>query len=377
MNQNQFFNTIAEHHEKGFPFVVYRKPNGVSLKAILQNDDVAYKTESFDDSGFVFAPFNSENDTILIPIRHSKTIEIPYVSSTLESNTSKINQKAKDSTNEAKLFHINLVDKAIKEITKDNIFEKVVISRKEIVKTSKTDSIQLLKKLLNKYKKAFVYCWYHPKIGLWLGATPETLLKIQGNQLSTMALAGTQQYKDTTEVVWKNKERVEQQIVTDFIVDKIKPLVKQLSIGKTETLKAGNLLHIKTELRGVLEKDRSNLKNVLLALHPTPAVCGIPKVKAKQFILDNENYNREFYTGFLGELNIKEKITRNNNRRNVENNAYNAIKMVTNLFVNLRCMKYTDTDVTVFVGGGITKDSIPENEWEETVNKTLTVKTIL
>ena len=124
MNQNQFFKTIAEHHEKEFPFVVYRKPNGFSLKAILQNDDVEYKTESFDDSGFVFAPFNSENDTILIPIRHSKTIEIPYVYNTLESNTSKIKQKTKDSTNEAKLFHINLVDKAIKEITKDNIFKK-------------------------------------------------------------------------------------------------------------------------------------------------------------------------------------------------------------------------------------------------------------
>lgn len=377
MDQEQFFSAITTHYTKALPFVVYRKPNTISIKAMLQNDDIIYKTENFNDSGFIFAPFNSENDTILIPVKNSEVIEAKYISNPLESNISEIITETETSINPAKLFHISLVDNAIKTIVADNAFKKVVISRKEKVKTSKTDAIQLLKKLLNKYKKAFVYCWYHPKIGLWLGATPETLLKVQGNQLSTMALAGTQQYKGSTEVIWGNKESVEQKLVTDFIVDNITPLVKQLSIGKTETLKAGNLLHIKTELRGTLEKDKKNLKAVLLALHPTPAVCGMPKIKAKQFILENENYNREFYTGFLGELNLKENITRNANRRNVENNAYNTLKTVTNLFVNLRCMKYTDTEVTVYVGGGITKDSIPEKEWEETVNKTLTVKTIL
>jgi isochorismate synthase len=377
MSQDHFFTTIIEHYNNKLPFVVYRKPNTNPVKGLLQKDNNIYKTEHFTESGFVFAPFNTENESILIPLEHSEVIETKYASDELYNNISESVKGNKNTSEATKDFHVNLVDKAVKAIDEEVVFKKVVISRKEVVKISEDNPIKLFKKLLDSYKTAFVYCWYHPNIGLWLGATPETLLKVQGNQLSTMALAGTQKYKGTMDVIWLDKERTEQQLVTDFIVDQVKPLVSSLSIGKTETLKAGSLLHLKTELRGLLEKGNNNLKNIVLALHPTPAVCGMPKAKAKQFILDNENYNREFYTGFLGELNIKEHITRNNNRRNVENNAYNTLKTVTTLYVNLRCMQYKNAEIILYVGGGITKDSIPEKEWEETVNKTLTVKSIL
>jgi len=112
-------------------------------------------------------------------------------------------------------------------------------------------------------------------------------------------------------------------------------------------------------------------------LHPTPAVCGLPKDAAKQFILKNENYNREFYTGFLGEINIKTSISRNSNSRNVENNAYAAVKTVSNLYVNLRCMQISNQEAIIYVGGGITKDSNVEAEWEETVQKALVIKKVL
>ena len=91
-------------------------------------------------------------------------------------------------------------------------------------------------------------------------------------------------------------------------------------------------------------------------LHPTPAVCGLPKEEAKQFILDNELYNRDFYTGFLGELNLKGQ---------------------TNLYVNLRCMQLKDNRISIYVGGGITADSNAENEWEETVIKAKVMKNAL
>ncbi|WP_313791385.1 chorismate-binding protein [Lacinutrix neustonica] len=112
-------------------------------------------------------------------------------------------------------------------------------------------------------------------------------------------------------------------------------------------------------------------------MHPTPAVCGLPKATAKQFILENENYKREFYTGFLGELNCQERTSRNTNRRNVENNAYNLVNTVSNLYVNLRCMQLSDVQASIYVGGGITKDSMPKKEWEETVNKAETMKKVL
>jgi len=95
-------------------------------------------------------------------------------------------------------------------------------------------------------------------------------------------------------------------------------------------------------------------------LHPTPAVCGLPKNEAKSFILENENYDRKYYTGFLGELNS-------------DVNGINT----SSLYVNLRCMEIAKDEAIIYVGGGITKDSIPEKEWEETVRKTATMKKVL
>ena len=94
----------------------------------------------------------------------------------------------------------------------------------------------------------------------------------------------------------------EQQFVTDFILENLKNVTSEVAVSSPYTLKAGNLLHIKTDIEGVINEN-SNLKEVVSVLHPTPAVCGLPKDKAKDFILENEGYDREYYTGFLGELN--------------------------------------------------------------------------
>ena len=135
-------------------------------------------------------------------------------------------------------------------------------------------------------------------------------------------------------------------------------------------------MHLQTKISGLL-KPENGLQSVIAKLHPTPAVCGLPKENAKQFILKNEDYKREYYTGFLGEINIKQAKTRNTNRRNVENNAYGSVKTISHLFVNLRCLQIKDNQALIYVGGGITKDSVPENEWEETVAKSKTVKNLL
>ena len=112
------------------------------------------------------------------------------------------------------------------------------------------------------------------------------------------------------------------------------------------------------------------LDNLINKLHPTPAVCGLPKEEAKDFILKNEGYHREFYTGFLGELNMPAEEGIKDNKS-------------TSLFVNLRCMKIQphskggNNSAIVYIGGGITKDSDPENEWKETVAKSEVMKKVL
>ena len=116
---------------------------------------------------------------------------------------------------------------------------------------------------------------------------------------------------------------------------------------------------------------------MLESLHPTPAVCGFPREKAREFILENEYSDREFYSGFLGEINLKQEVKRSSNRRNQENQAYASILNQSQIFVNLRCMKLVEGEAEIFIGGGITADSNPTAEWEETVNKSYTIKSVL
>jgi len=332
------------------PFVVYRKPNKDYVKAIIQNnDDIHYFTDA-KQSGFIFAPFNSNEKTIVFPLANSNYIEAKYSENSIAINTKRVNSP----TTEDKTKHLDLVLKTLNFI-KTKQSEKVVISRKEKLKIPNFSFIKTFEKLINTYKSAFVYVWYHPHVGLWLGATPEQLVTIKNKLFETVSLAGTQSYKDTLDVTWGLKELEEQQIVTDYIESCLKPLVDKLSVAETTTLRAGNLLHLCTKVSGNL-KSNNDISVLLNALHPTPATCGLPRDISKQFILDNEGYNRDFYTGFLGEMNLDNE---------------------TNLYVNLRCMKVENTNLFLFLGGGITKDSVAENEWYETIEKSKVIKRIL
>lgn len=386
MVSDEFFEQIKAQLEHQLPFVTYKKPDTSVVKGLLQIDDTLHYSRDFTESGFVIAPFDADKDSFLLPFENAAMLAFDFIWSNdmgKSHNSSYIN-------NNQKQCHINLVQKGI-EAVNDNRFKKVVLSRCETVDTLDVDPIALFKRLLRTYPTAFVYCWYHPKVGLWLGATPETLLSIRGNRLKTMALAGTQAFKGSTDVVWKEKEKEEQQIVTDFIVESlrdsvgsIEPLVgsvnyrnPNISVSEQHTVRAGNLLHLKTDIELIIEAGTRVLKPILNALHPTPAVCGFPKDEAKTFIIQHEGYPREFYAGFLGELNLKETITRNTNRRNVENNAYGVSKIVSNLYVNLRCMQIKDKKIHIYVGGGITKDSDAQLEWEETVHKSQIIKRVL
>lgn len=375
MTSEVFFKHIENQFNNHLPFVIYRKPNDLKAKGLLQNTSNLFFTEEFTEKGFVFSPFDDSESTILIPSEGSETIFFNDLIPETSKQETFSSIKSGSVSSESKEFHINLIKKGVEAI-KNDVFKKVVLSRQEAVNYSETNPISIFKKLLNKYKSAFVYCWYHPKIGLWLGATPETLIKIEGNRFSIMALAGTQDYKGTLDVVWQNKERQEQKFVTDFIIDNLKPAVENYKISDVETVKAGNLLHLKTMISAQL-KANINLKKVISVLHPTPAVCGLPKLSAKQFILKNEGYNREFYTGFLGELNFETKIAPRSGRRNIENRAYAVTKKSTQLYVNLRCMQIKDEKAIIYVGGGITESSNADSEWQETVSKSLVIKSIL
>ncbi|MFK8059826.1 MAG: chorismate-binding protein [Polaribacter sp.] len=350
------FDKINDFYSKNLPFVGYRKPNSDKVAAFFMNSDELYFTSKFTERGFVFAPFNSEEKAILFPKENAEFIKENIVFDDIfnlkdTSFVDKITDKES---------HLYLVEKALDEINKNEI-KKVVVSRKEDVYFTDFELLTVFKKLLKTYKNAFVYVWFHPKVGLWFGATPETLLHISKDNFKTMSLAGTQVYENSEQVVWKPKELEEQQLVTDFIENQLKPIAVNLKIDKTETVKAGNLLHLRTRVEGKL-KTNSNLKELIRSLHPTPAVCGLPREMAKNFINKNENYERTFYTGFLGEINVQDS------EFNTQSSQF---------YVNLRCMRIEDKIASIYVGGGITKDSNAKKEWEETVSKSKTMKKVL
>ena len=378
INEVEFYQKLRNQISEKKAFVVYRKPGNTLVEAYLQDSKETYFTKDLSESGFVFAPFNSEAETYIIPSEESERIEYEFlaVDSNLKMDEGP-NSIDFEYMEETQKRHENLIQKGINRI-KDGDFKKVVLARTEKVQVYDPDPIRILKNLLNKYPQAMVYLWFHPETGYWLGATPETLLKVERNRFDTMALAGTRVFQGETDVEWESKEVEEQLFVTDYILETLEDLpgIQNIQASRPYSARAGNLLHICTDIRGQL-KNPEDLNQLIKALHPTPAVCGLPKQKALNFILENEEHSREFYAGYLGELNVKKEQKRSSNSNNQENQQFVAISKQTELFVNLRCMKLKDGNARIFVGGGVTKDSNAADEWMETVNKSQTMKAVL
>jgi isochorismate synthase len=259
-----------------------------------------------------------------------------------------------------------LVAKAIAYINAGEA-EKVVASR---VTTAPLpggfDPTLLYAELCVRYPHAFVSLVAIPGIGTWLGASPETLLTIDDAGVSTMALAGTQRRPEhlaLDEIGWGRKEIEEQEMVSAYIRSFFRRAgVRALHEQGPQTVAAGNIVHLQTNFRAELAMfDRLSLANGMLdELHPTSAVCGMPKDAALQFILDHEGYHRSFYSGFLGPIHMP---------------AHGQTE--SHLFVNLRCMQLAEKEASLYVGAGITADSDPVAEWHETELKAQTMLAVL
>ena len=343
-----------QHFDMNLPFVLYCKPNSDKLIGFFQQNNELHQVKNFTEKGFIFSNFNGEL-SFLFP---EQECEIIIESIVFEFN--KLKSESLDLSEDGKQDFENLVKKGIVFIETEAI-QKVVLSRKETLSKDNFNFINVFNKMLSAYQTALRYVWFHPEIGMWMGATPEQLLKVESANFKTVALAGTQKFNANAEVIWQEKERQEQQFVTDFICGELANEVCSLQKSESYTFRAGSVVHLKTDINGTFDSD-FDLEKVLKVLHPTPAVCGLPKEIAKEFILANEGYDRKFYAGFLGELNRKFCSGENDD---------------SDLFVNLRCMEIQQNQVHLYIGCGITKDSDPEKEYIETANKAMTMKEIL
>ena len=339
---------IDENLKKKHPFVLFRKGGQTEITGYFQHELVYDNLIDLDVPCFVFAPFNNQNRTLSIPLENANKV---VFEAKLNAQQFVKEQFEKAGTTERE-NHVDLVKNGIDTIVESDL-RKVVLARKETVNVQDFDPLSTFHKMCARYPNAFVYLWYHPESKIWMGATPERLIALEDNKFEVMALAATQEYKNTMDVTWGAKEREEHQFVVDYISDKINDF--NIDISETYTVKAGSLLHLRADINGVVLNDSENLETLINRLHPTPATCGLPKQLAKGFILKNEHFNREFYTGYLGVVDSGSA----------------------DLYVNLRCMKVEEEIVSIYIGGGVTKDSVPEKEWIETVAKAKVMRNVL
>ena len=352
MDYTALLQKIKTHWEQQLPFVIYAAPQQTKAHVLLQQDATYYSAKGFTSTGFVFAPFDNTNTWFCIPEAFSEKISLEvHGSSVLNTDTPFFQELVSD-----KERHLVYVSEILENI-KNKTVEKVVATRKKEISLTSFDLSELIRRIISMDTAAFRYVWYHPKTGIWCGASPEVLLVSEGANFSTMALAGTQKVSLDTNPTWGQKETFEQQLVTQAITTNLKKITTSLKVSSPKTHKAGSLYHIKTQIKGAFDIQKTTLAKIASVLHPTPAVCGSPRDSAFAIIQQLEGYNREFYTGFLGPLDTK--------------------KNTAQLYVNLRCMKISPTKATLFVGGGITLDSSPEQEWQETKNKMTTMLSVL
>lgn len=328
-------------------FALYSLPYSAAHFLIRQidNDIIQFNSESLQQQGFVIHPFEENKSCPAVFIRQDRLYKNPIVHFTSQ------HQGAVKSIDKEQ--YLEQVQDFITATQRD--YKKIIFSRIETINLQTGDLFQLFNTLKELHENAFVYLFNLPGIGCWMGASPEVFVMQNGNNYQTVALAGTQRNLGIPleKVAWGEKEIEEQAIVERYVEEKLQR--QKVNYQKTVpyTAQAGKLLHLKTKFRF---RPTTDLFNFLKILHPTPAVCGIPKQAAKDFIIEHEQHERGYYSGFLGPVNVEG---------------------TSNLFVNLRCMQVFKDKFALYVGGGITADSNAEKEWDETEIKSQTMADVI
>lgn len=345
-------------------FALFREPHATHALRYIQVQGEAQSLPNYDAlnnvDGFVFAPFAISDECpllVIAPNRVEKMDATAHISRLTQSGNEApmvLNNKEKQSISTSyqqcfRSFHQELVQAR---------FAKIVLSRTEdVALTRAVDAEQLFWRACQRYPRSFIALVCTRKAGTWLMATPEVLVQNDTQRWRTMALAGTmklnaeqQQWpdsawnSDTLPLEWSAKNKEEQRLVARYIGDCLANLAYDIEETRPYTQRAGGLVHLRSDFTFKL-KPAYGLGDLVQTLHPTPAICGLPKAEAWQFIIENEPHSRRYYSGFCGPVSAIEG---------------------TRLYVSLRCMQLSHHKACLYAGGGLLKNSTEEQEWEET-----------
>ncbi len=307
-------------------------------------------------TGFVVAPFQVTQEQPIVIIAPEKVEEVvvssQYSLSSL-SGPSSLSGLSGSYHIDFSSFHAQLQQGA---------FRKIVLARcadEPVVQPIEPEELFL--RACQRYPRMFIALVCTPQSGLWLTATPEILLDGDGANWRTIALAGTMRLEgdqlqgEGENVRWSTKNIEEQRIVATYIAECLERFATDFQEEGPRTVRAANLVHLRSDFTFSLPSDDC-LGDLLMALHPTPAVCGLPKREAFDFIVHYEHTPRRYYSGFMGPLRMND---------------------ATHLYVSLRCMNIDSDGYHLYAGGGLLKDSVEEQEWQETEAKMETMRSLL
>jgi isochorismate synthase len=316
-----------ESHPERAPRLWWRPPGHTEVFTLIPDADGT--------STFHFAPFDSTGGAPEMTWRgHAVKTTAPEPGTLPRVATSGGQETTRGE-------HRTNVEAALAAIEAGDL-DKVVVSRTHVT-PSEVPPESAFHNLCTMHPRALVYLMHHPVEGTWCGATPELLLRAQQHDVDTVSLAGTR--RDGSQAAWTDKERQEQQVVTEHILDVMAELgAEDVMQDGPRDKQYGELVHLETRISARFPGD---LHSLAKALHPTPAVCGRPFDRASAFIRTHERHNRTYYAGFLGW----------------------SSPLGCAYYVNLRCAHWADNGVILYAGGGIVAGSVAEDEWSETEAK--------
>lgn len=250
-----------------------------------------------------------------------------------------------------------MVNQATDEI-RTGIIEKVVLSRVcEVRAKEPIDATATLVYLDSQYGDSYRFIFEPVPGHAFFGATPELLLKKMGDQIETMALAGSigrgQSLEEDEllgrELLTSDKDRHEHQLVVEAIRRRLGDPTAELSLPARPTLlRLRNIQHLLTPMAGRLHSPQTNILALVRLLHPTPAMGGVPAERSLAFLRRVEPVPRGWYAAPIGWLDAS-------------NNGVFA--------VGIRAAVTQHSRAWLYAGAGIVADSTPEREWRETALK--------
>lgn len=249
-----------------------------------------------------------------------------------------------------------MVSQAIAHIHRHEL-RKVVLSRAcEVRAPQPIDPLQALAWLIETYPDCYPFLIESEPGRAFFGATPEALAAVEGQQLTTVALAGSTARLATPAedlalgqaLLADPKERHEHALVVQALRDSLSSLTTDLDIASAPTLqKLSNIQHLRTPVQGDL-KPGVDLLGVVERLHPTPALGGSPRGAALDLIDELESAPRGWYAGPVGWLDA------------AGDGAF---------AVAIRSAVSAGREARLFAGAGIVAGSQPQAEWDETALK--------